>query len=308
MRRLVIVVLVVVMAGFAAFWELTVPVTVDAAALGPRRPDLDNGREMLFAAGCPACHAVPEQKDLTRLGGGLALKSPFGTFYAPNISPDPEDGIGAWTEAQFVTALTKGTSPDERHYYPAFPYTAYQRLTFDDIRDLFAYLKTLPPVQGRVRGHEQPFPFNIRRLLGAWKLLFLDGRPFVPNPSQTAGWNRGAYLSNAASHCAECHSPRNALGGLELHQLFAGGPNLEGDGWVPNITQKGLADWSVKDLAYMLETGQTPDGDSVGSSMAALVRCTAYLTDADRTAIAAYIKSLPPLDGPPKPQKKVSLR
>jgi mono/diheme cytochrome c family protein len=308
MRKLVIVVLVVVTAGFAAFWGLTIPVTVDAAALGPHPPDLNNGREMLFAAGCPACHAVPEQKDLTRLGGGLALKSPFGTFYAPNISPDPDDGIGIWTEGQFVTALTKGTSPDERHYYPAFPYTSYQRLTFDDIRDLFAYLKTLPPVQGRVRSHELLFPFNIRRLLGAWKLLFLDGRPFVPNPSQTADWNRGAYLSNAASHCAECHSPRNGLGGLESHQLFAGGPNLEGDGWVPNITQKGLADWSVKDLVYTLETGQTPDGDSVGSSMAALVRCTAYLTDADRLAIATYIKSLPPVEGPPKPPKKIAVR
>ncbi|MGP0093649.1 MAG: c-type cytochrome [Xanthobacteraceae bacterium] len=308
LRRFVILALIVVGLGFAAFWGLTIPATVDAAALGLHQPDLGNGREMLYAAGCPACHAVPGQEDVTRLGGGLALKSPFGTFYAPNISPDPDNGIGAWTEAQFVTALTKGTSPDGRHYYPAFPYTSYQRLTYADIRDLYAYLRTLPPVQGRVRGHDLPFPFNIRRLLGAWKLLFLDGRPFVPNESQTAEWNRGAYLANAASHCAECHSPRNFLGGLEQRQLFAGGPNLEGDGWVPNITQKGIADWSAKDIAYMLETGQTPDGDSVGSSMTALVRCTSHLTAADRTAIAIYIKSLPPVDGPPKPQKKVAVR
>jgi mono/diheme cytochrome c family protein len=263
---------------------------------------------MFFAAGCSACHAVPGQNDVTRLGGGLALKSPFGTFYAPNISPDPTDGIGAWTEAQFVTALTKGTSPDGQHYYPAFPYTSYQRLTHTDIRDLFAFLKTLPPVQGKVSGHDVPFPFNIRRLLGGWQLLFLDGKPFMPNPSQTAQWNRGAYLANAASHCTECHSPRNFLGGLKSRQLFAGGPNLEGEGWVPNITQKGLADWSAKDIAYMLETGQTPDGDSVGSSMAALVRSTSHLTDADRAAIATYVKSLPPVEGPPKPPKKVAVR
>jgi mono/diheme cytochrome c family protein len=308
LRRFVILALIVVGLGFAAFRGLTIPATVDAAALGPHQPDLDNGQEMLYAAGCPACHAVPGQEDVTRLGGGLALKSPFGTFYAPNISPDPDNGIGAWTEAQFVTALTKGTSPDGRHYYPAFPYTSYQRLTYADIRDLYAYLRTLPPVQGRVRGHDLPFPFNIRRLLGAWKLLFLDGKPFMPNESQTAEWNRGAYLANAASHCAECHSPRNFLGGLEQRRLFAGGPNLEGDGWVPNITQKGIADWSEKDIAYMLETGQTPDGDSVGSSMTALARCTSHLTDADRTAIATYIKSLPPVEGPPKPQKKVAVR
>lgn len=308
LRKLVILVLVVVVLGLPAFWGLTIPATVDAAALGPHRPDLDNGREMFFAAGCPACHAVPAQDDLTRLGGGLALKSPFGTFYAPNISPDPDDGIGAWTEAQFITALTNGTSPDGRHYYPAFPYTSYQRLTYVDIRDLFAYLQTLPRVRGRVRGHDVPFPFDIRRLLGGWKLLFLDGKPFMPDQSQTPQWNRGAYLANAASHCAECHSPRNFLGGLKSRQLFAGGPNLEGDGWVPNITQKGLADWSAKDIAYVLETGQTPDGDSVGSSMTALVRCTAHLTDTDRAAIATYIKSLPPVEGPPKPPKKVAIR
>jgi len=308
LRRLVILVFVAVVLGCTAFWALTIPATVDAAALGPHQPDLDNGREMFYAAGCPACHAMPRQDDVTRLGGGLALKSPFGTFYAPNISPDPDDGIGAWTEAQFVTALAKGTSPDGRHYYPAFPYTSYQRMAFADIRDLFAYLKTLPPVQGRVSGHDLPFPFKIRRLLGGWKLLFLDGKPFTPNQSQTAEWNRGAYLANAASHCAECHSARNFLGGLASRQLFAGGPNLEGDGWVPNITQKGLADWSEKDIAYMLETGQTPDGDSVGSSMTAVVRSTSHLTDADRAAIATYIKSLPPVEGPPKPPKKVAIR
>ena len=141
----------------------------------------------------------------------LGLRSPFGTFYVPNISPDPKDGIGAWTEEQFITALNKGTSPAGDHYYPAFPYTSFQHIRFGDLRDLFSYLKTLPPVQGRVRDHDLPFPFNIRRMLGIWKLLYLDGEPFKPDASKAAQWNRGAYLVNGPGHCAECHSPRNAL-------------------------------------------------------------------------------------------------
>ena len=182
--------------------------------------------------------------------------------------------------------MNKGTSPDGRHYYPAFPYTSYQRMRVDDLRDLFAYLKTLPAVQGSVRDHDLPFPFNIRRTLGGWKFLFLDGEPFEPDPAKSAQWNRGAYLVNGPGHCAECHSPRNLLGGIVASQRFAGGPNPEGEGWVPNITQKGLGDWSEKDLAYLLETGDTPDGDSVGGQMTAVVRNTAQLSADDRNAIA----------------------
>ncbi len=303
LRKLVILILVAAVIGIAAFWIITIPATVDAAALAPRTPDLGNGREMFYAGGCAACHTLPDQDDRTRLGGGLALKSPFGTFYTPNISSDPADGIGRWTEAQFATAMTKGTSPDGRHYYPAFPYTSYQHMAFADVRDLFAYLKTLPPVKGKARDHDVGFPFNIRRLLGGWKFLFLDGKPFVPDPAQSVQWNRGAYLVNGPGHCAECHTARNRLGALINSRRFAGAPNLEGKGWVPNITQKGIGDWSEKDIAYLLETGQTPDGDSVGSSMTAMIRSSSQLTDADRAAIATYIKSLPPVEGPPRPAK-----
>ena len=149
----------------------------------------------------------------------------------------------------------KGTSPAGTHYFPAFPYTSYQHAKVEDVRDLFAYLKTLPPVPGKVRDHDVPFPFNIRRNVGIWKLLFMDGKPFVPDAAQSAQWNRGAYLVNSLGHCAECHSPRNFLGGIVAAQRFAGGPNPEGEGWVPNITQKGLGEWSAKDIAYFLETG-----------------------------------------------------
>jgi mono/diheme cytochrome c family protein len=304
LRKLLIAAAGILAIGFAAFWIITAPASVPASALPPRTPDLENGKVMFYAGGCASCHASTRQRDATRLGGGLALESRFGTFYAPNISPDRDDGIGRWNEADFITALSKGTSPQGQHYYPAFPYTSYQRIALDDARDLFAYLRTLPAVAGKAPPHQVPFPLNWRRLLGGWKFLFLDGQPFRPDPSKSAQWNRGAYLVNGPGHCAECHSPRNLLGGIEAGMRFAGGPDIEGKGWVPNITQKGLADYSEKDIAYLLETGQTPDGDSVGGAMTAVIRNTSQLPAADREAMAVYLKSLAPVDGPPRPQKK----
>ena len=302
-RRLILLAAVAAVPGLAVFWFLTIPATVPASALAAHTPDLVNGKEMYFAGGCASCHAVPKQPDKTRLGGGLALNSPFGTFYVPNISPDPKDGIGAWTDAQFVTAMTKGTSPTGEHLYPAFPYTSYQHMRFDDLRDLFAYLKTLPPVSGKVRGHDLPFPFNIRRTLGLWKLLFLNGKPFEPDPSKSAQWNRGAYLVNGPGHCAECHSPRDALGGVIESLRFTGGPSPDGQGGVPNITQFKLKAWSEQNIADTIKDGMTPDADRVGGNMVEVVRNTSQLTEADRRAIAAYIKSLPAVEGRKPPPK-----
>jgi len=302
-RRIVPVLVLAGVVGFGIYWWLTTPslaVSVTEAAYTPNRA---NGETIFNAGGCSSCHAVPGQPDRLKLGGGLGLTSPFGTFYVPNISPDQADGIGRWTEAQFVTAVTRGVSPDGKHYFPAFPYTTYAHARVSDIRDLFAYLKTLAPVQGKVRDHDVRFPFNIRRNFGIWKLLFMDDRPFVPDTARSPQWNRGAYLVNALGHCAECHSPRNFLGGIVAAQRFAGGPDPEGRGWVPNITQKGLSGWSEKDIAYFLESGQTPDGDSVGGSMVAVIKNISQLNEADRAAIANYIKSLPPVEGPPKPKK-----
>jgi len=303
-RRLVVLALLAGVAGLIVFWFITTPATVPANALATYTPDLANGKTMFYAGGCAACHATPGQDDRTRLGGGLGLKSPFGTFYAPNISSDRNDGIGAWSEAQFVTAMWKGTSPEAHHYFPAFPYPSYSHMKLNDVRDLFAYLNTLPAVQGKVRDHDVPFPFNVRRNIGVWKFLFFDGKPFEPDVTKSAAWNRGAYLVNGPGHCAECHSPRNILGGIKSGQRFAGGPNPEGEGWVPNITQKGLAQWSEKDIAYLLQTGDTPDGDSVGGAMTGVIRSTSQLPPEDRAAIATYLKSLPPVEGPPPPPKK----
>jgi len=289
--------------GCGIYWWLTTPSMMVAITEAAYTPNLANGETIFNAGGCSSCHAVPGQPDRLKLGGGLALASPFGTFYVPNISPDAADGIGRWSEAQFIEAVTRGVSPEGAHYFPAFPYTTYAHARVSDVRDLFAYLKTLAPVVGKVRDHDVRFPFNIRRNVGIWKWLFMDDKPFAPDTARSPQWNRGAYLVNALGHCAECHSPRNFLGGIVAAQRFAGGPDPDGKGWVPNITQKGLSDWSEKDIAYLLESGQTPDGDSVGGSMVAVIKNTSLLNEADRAAIANYVKSLPPVDGPPKPKK-----
>ncbi len=302
-RKLCVLVIAAVVAGLGAFWFITIPAVVSAEALPAYTPNVANGEVVFNAGGCTSCHGVAGEPR-TMLGGGLALRSPFGTFYVPNISPHKVNGIGNWTEANFVTAMTKGTSPEGTHYFPAFPYASYEHATTQDIRDLFAYLKTLPPLSGRPRPHEIEFPYNIRRLVGGWKFLFMDNKPFTPDPKQSAEWNRGAYLVNALGHCAECHSPRNFLGGIVSSQRFAGGPNPEGKGWVPNITQKGLKDWSDKDIAYFLKTGELPDGDTAGGLMVPVIKNTSQLSDADRVAIATYLKSLPPVDGPPRPPRE----
>jgi len=302
LRKLLVLVVLAAIVGLGVYWLVTRPSTVSASALASYTPNAANGKTMYDAGGCVSCHASVKD-DRTILGGGLALPSPFGTFYVPNISPNPVDGIGRWSEADFVTAMLKGTSPSGSHYFPAFPYSSYAKMKLEDVRDLFAYLKTLPQAAGKVRDHDVPFPFNIRRNVGGWKFLFFDDKPFVADASKSAEWNRGAYLVNGPGHCAECHSPRNALGGIVGSQRFAGGPNPEGEGWVPNITQKGLSEWSDKDIAYFLETGQTPEGDAAGGSMTRVIANMAQLSAADRMAMAVYLKSLPPVEGPKKPGK-----
>jgi len=301
-RKLILVVVILAVLAAAALWVLTIPGSVPASALSPRNANLDNGRTMFWAGGCPSCHATPKQEDKTQLGGGLALKSPFGTFYVPNISSDSSDGIGGWSEQQFVTAMLRG-SADGDHLYPAFPYTSYAHMRLDDVRDLFAFLKTLPPVKSSVPDHDLTFPFKIRRATGVWKLLFFDTTPFQPDTSKSAAWNRGAYLVNGPGHCAECHSPRNLVGGIVKSQRFAGGPSPVGEDWVPNITPKGIGDYSEADIVEILTTGTMPNGDSVGGPMAEVVRTTERLPEADRKAIATYIKSLPPVEGPKPPEK-----
>jgi mono/diheme cytochrome c family protein len=312
LRNFVAVVIAGAVVGCAVFWIVTIPATVPAAALPQYTPNVANGETMFNVGGCSSCHAIPnkdpQKVDRLRLGGGLELPCPFGTFVVPNISPDPNDGIGNWSEANFVTALWDGTAPNGEHLYPAFPYASYRHMELADVRDLFAYLKTLPPVAGKPAGHNLEFPFNIRRLLGGWKFLYLTGGPFVADPSKPAQWNRGAYLVSGPGHCAECHSPRNFLGGIIESERFAGGPTPDGKDWVPNITPAGLQRqspaWTAKDIASFLNDGQNPSGDFAGGAMAEVIQNTSRLSADDRAAIASYVFTLPARQGPTPPAKK----
>ncbi len=307
-RRLSLVLPVLVIAGGAVFWWLTAPSLLPATVLVERKPDLVNGKTMFNIGGCASCHATPvsdaKPEDRLKLGGGFAMHTPFGTFKVPNISSHPTAGMGNWIEIQFVNAMQRGVGRNGEHLYPAFPYASYQRMRLDDVRDLFHFMKTLPAVDKPSEPHQLGFPFNIRRGLGMWKLLHLDGKPFEPSPTRSAQLNRGAYLVEGPGHCAECHSPRDLSGGIDPKRRFAGGPDPEGKGFVPNITPHadGMAKWSDKDIAYLLETGQTPDGDSVGGSMAEVAINTGLISAQDRAAMAAYLKALPPI--PSRPSNK----
>jgi mono/diheme cytochrome c family protein len=280
-------------AAAAAGWLLSAPVDIDAetAAAVSLPGEAIAGRLVFYSGGCESCHASPGQPDPLRLGGGLALKTAFGSFYPPNISSDQKDGIGAWSAVDFANALLEGLSPDGSHLYPAFPYTSYRRMTPKDVRDLFAYLRTLPAVAGRPPPTSLPFPFNIRRAVGLWKLLYL-GPVSDPEPGgRSDSWRLGRYLVEGAGHCAECHSPRDFLGGIPAAKRFTGGPLPDGKGKAPSLTPAGLSDWSKADIVEALSSGFTPSGDSLGGSMAAVVRNTSQLPASYREAIAEYLKS-----------------
>jgi len=288
-----------VLVGGAAFYILTMPRGLPAATLAALpEGDASHGETVFWTGGCASCHAAPgaQGDDLLRLGGGLVIKSDFGDFVSPNISPHPEDGVGGWSPADFANAMQRGVSPDGRHYYPAFPYTSYIRMDPADVADLWAFLQTLPRVAGAQRGPDLAFPFNIRRGVGLWKLAFLTDAPAIAIDSAYTLALRGRYLVEGPGHCAECHTPRNRAGALDRSAWMAGAPNPDGEGRIPNITggEGGIGAWSAGDVAYYLETGFTPDFDSVGGSMAAVQRNTAKLPGGDRNAIAAYLKLLPP--------------
>lgn len=293
MRRIVRLLAALAVIGAGAFWYLTAPETEPAENLAGLTGDAGRGALVFAAGGCGSCHSAPGAEGAARLelGGGRRFPSPFGTFLAPNISPDREHGIGGWSVADLVNAMRHGTSPEGAHYYPAFPYTSYARASLQDIADLHAYLMTLPPVARPSAPHEVGFPFSIRRLLGGWKLLFArhDG-PVVAEVPPAA--ERGRYLVEGLGHCGECHTPRNGLGGLDYSRWLGGAPNPTGKGRIPNITP-GALDWSQADIAYYLETGFTPDFDSAGGEMAEVVQNTAQLTPEDRASIAAYLKAVP---------------
>lgn len=279
----------------AVLWHLSTADRVPESSVPDHSPDLENGALLFALGGCASCHAAPGSDDATLLSGGLRIRSEFGVFVVPNISPDPDNGIGAWSAADFLSAMRLGTSPDGRHYYPAFPYTAYARMTDADLLDLLAHLRTLPASDTENAEHELAFPFSISRGVGLWKRLYLSEEPVIGDEGLSPAALRGRYLVEGPGHCAECHTPRDAFGGLDTAFWMAGGPNPNGDGRIPNITPARLT-WSEDDLVYYLESGFTPDFNSAGGSMASVIENLAKLQAEDRIAIAAYLRSLPPLE------------
>ena len=301
---------VLIAAAGAAAWFVTAPrsVTSQVATAVSEPGDPEAGRNVVTIAGCESCHMSPGQKDPLRLGGGMELKTPFGSFYPSNISPDPADGIGKWSAENFANALMAGVSPLGEHLYPAFPYPSYCRVSIKDVRDLFAFLRTLPPVSGRAPPNALKFPFSIRRAVGFWKLLYMPtiDHPLAVDP--TGQEPLGRYLVWGPGHCAECHSPRDFLGGIIASRRLTGGPLPDGKGKAPNITAHGLRDWSESDITDALSTGFTPSGDVLGSAMAAVVRSLSHAPAADLAAIAHYLKTVEPGATPRVRPRKTGLR
>jgi mono/diheme cytochrome c family protein len=269
-----------------------------AAPLAAAQTLVERGQYLAAAGGCVTCHTA-DAPGAVELAGGRALESPFGTFYSPNITPDPDTGIGAWSEDEFVNAFWEGVGPGGRYYFPAFPYTAYTGLSRDDLLAIRAYLFSLEPVHQPARAHDLPWYLDTRLAAAAWQTLKFDAGRFAPSADRDAEWNRGAYLVRHLGHCGECHTPRDSLGGLRPGRELAGTPGgLQGKP-IPNITphpKDGIGGWSAEDLVFFLEIGMLPDGDFVGGSMAPVIDDnTSRLTPEDRRAIAVYLQSTSPL-------------
>ena len=278
-----------------------------ATPLQASEAQLERGRQVFNAASCAVCHTDKENNG-EPLAGGYAMKSDFGTFYTPNITPDPETGIGNWSDEDFIRAMQQGISPGGDHYFPSFPYTAYTKMHRDDVLALKAYLFSLKPVKKPNREHELAFYVKMAPSARIWKSAYFKQGEFIDVPGKSAEWNRGAYLVEAMGHCSECHTPRKALGVLDETMAFAGVQKMTGVGTVPNITpdkKTGIGRWSVDDLVYYFETGTTLSGDSSGGKMASIIdNSLSLLPASDRKAIAVYLLSQQPIENSIKKKKK----
>lgn len=259
------------------------------------------GEYLVTAANCASCHT---SNDGEFMAGGLAFETPFGTIYSTNITPDPETGIGTWSDWDFMNSLRHGIRPNGEHLYPAFPYTSYTKASDEDIAAMYAYLQSIEPVNQSPLENELEFPFNLRALVAFWKVPYFDAGALEPEPDQSAEWNRGAYLIEALAHCSACHTPRNAIGAAQLDAHMSGGEymDLVSSGeyrvWsAPNLTSydRGLALWSHDDVASYLKTARNDILESFGPMNEVILNSTRYLADDDIDAMATYLKSLAPV-------------
>ena len=300
MRKLIAGAVVLAALGAIAGWILSAPRTLGEAEIAAVSEGAEaRGERIFWAGGCASCHADPEADGEARLqlAGGLELATPFGTFVAPNISSHETDGIGSWSLADFANAMQRGVSPEGAHYYPAFPYASYARMEPSDVADLHAFMQTLPAVEGKAPDHKVGFPFNVRRGLGLWKLLYMREEPVIDLGAEGGeAAALGKYLVEGPGHCGECHTPRDMFGGTQYGAWLSGAPAATGDGTIPNITPGGdVGGWSEDEIAEYLNSGFTPDFDSAGGEMVSVIKNLANLPAEDRAAIAAYLKQVPSL-------------
>ena len=286
------------MSGLVVFWVLTQSHPLSATDIPRHSTNLENGKLLYTAGGCISCHAPgPGLKDVAVdvPAGGKPLKTPIGILYPPNLTPDPDTGLGNWTETDFVNAMQKGISPSGEHLIPAFPYTSYARMKITDVLDIKAYLATLQPVKNSTPSHDIPALALMRRGVGLWKILGFDEPPWTPDPSQSESWNRGSYLVNGPGHCNECHTPRNFFMASDNARKFMGGSHPEGKGTVPSL--RGLIERGrykdVADLVLAFQNGEVLGYDHMSSGgMGEVQSNLAKLPEADVKAIAEFVTSL----------------
>ena len=293
MRTTLLFLAALVAAGALVGWYITAPDPLPAAEIDGLNGDPAHGAALFTQAGCASCHLAPGDEGPI-MSGGMAFETEFGTLYAPNISTSSQ-GIGDWSDAEIVNAVTRGVAPWGGHFYPALPYTSYENAELQDIVDIVAHMRTLPGSDVASLPHEMSFPFNIRRSLGVWKMLYAD-RGWVLEDPASPQVERGRYLVEALFHCGQCHTPRTPLGGMDRENWLQGAENPNGDGRIPGIAP-GQIGWSDADLAAYLKTGLTPDFDSAGGHMAAVIRNLGTLPNEDIEAIVSYLRTIPAPEG-----------
>ncbi len=278
------------LAGILGFLAMAAAITNAANA---QQSQVQRGEYLARAGDCISCHTA---NGGVPYAGGYRLDTPFGYLLAPNITPDEETGIGSWSSADFYRAMHDGVNKRGQDMYPAMPYDFYTRLTRADSDAIFAYLRTLKPVRNAVDINHLRFPFNQRWSMAVWRELYFDEGSFKPDPSKSASWNRGAYLVEGLGHCSSCHSPRNALGGIEQSKAYTGA-SID-DWFAPNLTSNlhtGLGAWTAAEIATYLKTGAVAGRTTAFGPMAEVVtNSLSHLSDADLAAMAEYLKAIPP--------------
>jgi mono/diheme cytochrome c family protein len=260
---------------------------------------IERGRYLAVLSDCASCHTVPGSNH--PFAGGRAIETPFGNILAPNITPDPETGIGSWSDDAFDAAIRKGLRRNGSRLYPAMPYTAYTKMSREDVLAIRAYLNTVIPVSNAVDANALPFPFNIRASMRVWNMLYFSQGDYKPDVKQSAEWNRGAFLVDGPGHCGACHTAKTFLGGDKADQYLRGGflqgwsaPDITGDSRV------GVGAWSAEELAAYLKSGHNRVSAATGPMAEVVTLSTEHITDPDLKAIATYLKSLSGKQGHPE--------